>query len=465
MTPDALTPDNRINDELAAWDRDFLLHPTTHVANHARGTVPGRIITGGEGVFIEDRDGNRFLDAFAALYCVNAGYGRTEIADAMSEQAHKLAFFHSFAGQGNEPAIRLAKMIMDRAPDHMARVYFGLSGSDANETNVKLAWHYNILRGKPEKKKIISRMRAYHGSGLVSGSMTGLTAYQARFHLPLYGFLHTECPHYLRRPDADMSETEFLDHLIGELEALIEREGPETVCAFVGEPAMGTGGILPPPDGYWARVQEVLDRHDILLMADEVVTGFGRTGDMFGSDHYGLRPDFMTIAKGLTSAYAPLSGSIISQRVFDVIMQGTDDFGPLGHGWTYSAHPVSAAAGIATLDLVDRLGLVENARNTGPYLQDALAEAIGDHPNVAEVRGVGLMAAVEFMDDPGERRWFPPMTIAPKIAEAMTRRGVIARAMPQGDIIGFAPPLCITPFEIDILAAALRDATEEVLPR
>jgi L-2,4-diaminobutyrate transaminase len=178
----------------------MLLHPTTHTANHARGDVPGRIVTGGEGVYIEDRDGNRLLDAFAALYCVNAGYGRTEIADAMSEQAHKLAFFHSFAGQGNEPAIRLAKMIMDRAPDHMARVYFGLSGSDANESNVKYAWQYNILRGKPEKKKIISRWRAYHGSGIVSGSMTGLAAYHARFHLPLEGFLHTHSPHYLRRP-------------------------------------------------------------------------------------------------------------------------------------------------------------------------------------------------------------------------------------------------------------------------
>lgn len=460
-----MSHDPRINDELAAWDRDHLLHPTTHTAKHARGDVPGRIITGGEGVFIEDRDGNRLLDAFAALYCVNAGYGRTEIADAMSEQAHKLAFFHSFAGQGNEPAIRLAKMIMDRAPDHMARVYFGLSGSDANESNVKLAWHYNILRGKPEKKKIISRWRAYHGSGLVSGSLTGLAAYHARFHLPLDGFLHTQCPHYLRRPDADMSEADFVDYLINDLEAMIEREGPDTICAFIGEPVMGTGGILPPPEGYWARVQAVLDRHDILLMSDEVVTGFGRTGSMFGCEHYGLKPDFMTIAKGLTSAYAPLSGSIISQRVFDVLMDGTDEFGPLAHGWTYSAHPVSAAAGIATLDLVDDMGLVTNARETGPHLLTALNQAIGDHPNVAEVRGVGLMAAVEYMADPAARTGFPPMSVAPKISEAMTRRGVIARAMPEGDIIGFAPPLCITPDEIDIVATALREATEEVLPR
>lgn len=453
-----------INDELAAWDRDCLLHPTTHTSNHARGTVPGRIMTGGSGVYVEDRDGNRFLDAFGALYCVNAGYGRTEIADAISEQAHKLAFFHAFAGHGNEPAIRLAKMIMDRAPDHMARVYFGLSGSDANETNVKLAWHYNILRGRPEKRKIISRWRAYHGSGLVSGSLTGLKAYHARFHLPLEGFLHTDTPHYLRRADADMTEAEFLDHLIARLEAMIEAEGPDTIAAFIGEPAMGTGGLVPPPEGYWARVQEVLNRHDILLIADEVVTGFGRTGSMFGSTHYGMKPDFMTIAKGLTSAYAPLSGSIISQRVFDVLMKGSDDFGALAHGWTYSAHPVSCAAGVATLQLVDDLGLVANAASTGAYLQKALKSAMAGHPNVAEVRGVGLMAAVEFMADPVARIWYdPPMSMSVKVSAALMRRGVIARAMPEGDIIGFAPPLCITPAEVDIVTGALREAVHEVL--
>jgi L-2,4-diaminobutyrate transaminase len=456
--------DSAINDQLAAWDRDHLLHPTTHTANHARGTVPGRIMTGGKGVYVEDRDGNRFLDAFGALYCVNAGYGRTEIAAAISEQAHKLAFFHAFAGHGNEPAIRLAKMIMDRAPDHMARVYFGLSGSDANETNVKLAWHYNILRGKPEKRKIISRWRAYHGSGIVSGSMTGLKAYHVRFHLPLPGFLHTDAPHYLRRPDAAMTEAEFLDHLIARLEAMIEAEGPDTIAAFIGEPAMGTGGLVPPPPAYWARVQEVLNRHDILLIADEVVTGFGRTGSMFGSTHFGMKPDFITVAKGLTSAYAPLSGSIISQRAFDVLMQGSDDFGALAHGWTYSAHPVSCAAGVATLQLIDDLGLVANAASTGPYLLSALKAAMSGHPNVAEVRGVGLMAAVEFMADPAARVWFdPPMSMSVKISAALMKRGVIARAMPEGDIIGFAPPLCITPDEVDIVAGALREAVHEVL--
>ncbi|NKB52313.1 MAG: aminotransferase class III-fold pyridoxal phosphate-dependent enzyme [Rhizobiaceae bacterium] len=439
------------------------MHPTTHLANHSRGDTPGRIIDGGEGVYVTDRDGNRLLDAFAALYCVNAGYGRTEIADAMSEQANKLAFFHSFAGHGNEPAIRLAKMVMDRAPDHMARVYFGLSRSDANESNVKFAWHYHILRGEPQRKKIISRWRGYHGSGLVSGSLTGLAGYHARFHLPLPDFLHTEAPYYLRRPDADMTEADYVDHLILKLEEMIEQEGPETIAAFIGEPMMGTGGILPPPAGYWGRVQEVLNRHHILLIADEVVTGFGRMGEMFGSTYYGIKPDFMTIAKGLTSAYAPLSGSILSDRVVEVLSQGTDEYGVLCHGWTYSAHPVSAAAGVATLTLIDELGLLAQAAENGPFLKQSLQQAVGDHPNVAEVRGDGLLAAVELMDDPSTGKFFPTMSVAPKVSEAMLRHGVISRAMPEGDIMGFAPPLSITRDEIDIVARGLKDALYEVL--
>ncbi|MFO6463388.1 aminotransferase class III-fold pyridoxal phosphate-dependent enzyme [Jannaschia sp. KMU-145] len=459
-----MTDDPRINDELAAWDRDNLLHPATHTAMHARGESPTRIVTRGEGSWIEDRDGNRMLDAFAGLYCVNVGYGRTKIADAIAKQAHEMAYYHAYAGTASEPAIRLAKMVMDRAPDHMARVYFGLSGSDANETNIKLAWHYQILRGKPEKTKIISRWRGYHGSGLVSGSLTGLKGYHERFNLPLQGFLHTETPHYLRRPEADMNAADHLDWLIGELEALIAREGPDTIAAFVGEPIMGTGGIIPPPEGYWARVQEVLARHDILLIADEVVTGFGRMGTMFGSIRYGLKPDFMTIAKGLTSAYAPLSGSIIGDRVFEVLMDGSDEFGPLYHGWTYSAHPVSAAAGIATLELVDELDLVANAGRMGPYLLERLTEAAADHPNVAEVRGDGLLVAVELMEDVGARTWFPTASVAPKVSAAMLSRGVIGRAMPQSDILGFSPPLSVTREEIDIIADTLRAALWEVLP-
>jgi L-2,4-diaminobutyrate transaminase len=453
----------RVNDDLAAWDRDHLLHPTTHIANQAKGAPAGRIYVGGEGSTVVDRDGNRLLDGFAALYCVNVGYGRPEVARAIAEQAERLAFFHSFGGNGNEPSIRLARMVMERAPAHMSRVFFGLSGSDANETNVKLAWHTHILRGEPRRRKVIARWRGYHGSGIVSGSMTGLAAYHARMGLPLPGFLHAAVPHYLRRPDDGMSEGEFLDFLIADLEALIEREDPDTIAAFVGEPILGTGGIIPPPPGYWPRVEEVLARHGILLIADEVVTGFGRTGEMFGSTLHGMNPDFMTIAKGLTSAYAPLSGSIVSRRVMDVLLQGSEEHGLLAHGFTYSCHPVSAAAGVATLGLVDSLGLPANAREVGAHLLAGLSEAVGRHPNVAEVRGAGLLAAVELMDDPGARRWFPPLSVAPKVVAAMLRRGVIARALPEGDIVGFAPPLCLTRGEADRLVSALAESLREVL--
>ena len=451
------------NDDLAAWDRDSLLHPSTHTAQFARGEHPQRIMTRGKGAWVEDRDGNRFLDGFGGLYCVNTGYGRQKIIDAITKQANDLAFYHAYAGTGSEAAITLAKMVMDRAPEGMARVYFGLSGSDANETNVKLAWHYQILRGMPQKTKIISRKRAYHGSGLVSGSLTGLSGFHQRFNLPLPGFLHTETPHYLHRPDPDMSESDFTDWLIDELEAMIDREGAETIAAFIGEPIMGTGGILPPPKGYWPRVQEILARNDILFIVDEVVTGFGRMGTMFGSEFYDLKPDFMTIAKGLTSAYAPLSGSIIGDRVFKVLMDGTDEFGALFHGWTYSAHPLCAAAGVANLEVLDELGLVENAARMGPYLKSALTDAVAGHKHVGEVRGEGLLACVELMEDPAARKWFPTGSVVPKVIAAMLSRNVIGRAMPQSDSIGFAPPLSITKDEIDQIAAAMKGAIEEVL--
>ena len=450
------------NDQLAAWDRDNFCHPSTHLAQFARGEAPQRIITGGKGVFIEDRDGNRFLDAFAGLYCVNVGYGRTEIADAIADQARELAYYHAYAGHGSEASITLAKMVLDRAPDHMSKVYFGLSGSDANETNIKLIWYYNNILGRPAKKKIISRWRGYHGSGLMTGSLTGLELFHKKFDLPLSQVIHTEAPYYFRRPDPAMSEAAFTAHCVAELEGLIAREGADTIAAFIGEPVLGTGGLVPPPEGYWPAIQAVLKRHDILLVADEVVTGFGRLGTMFGSDHYGMTPDFITIAKGLTSAYAPLSGSIISNRVWQVLEQGTDENGVMGHGWTYSAHPIGAAAGVANLRLIDRLGLVENAGRVGALLTERMRAALGDHPNVGEVRGEGMLCAVELVEDPAPLRFFDPAgQMSGKVVAAMLKQGVIARAMPQGDIIGFAPPLCLDAEEADQIVAVTAQAITE----
>lgn len=451
------------NDRLDQWDRETFFHPSTHLAQHARGETPNRILTGGSGVYIEDRDGNRLLDGFAGLYCVNAGYGRSEIADAIAEQAHKLAYYHAYVGHGTEASITLAKMILDRAPANMSRVYFGLGGSDANETNVKLVWYYNNVLGRPRKKKIISRWRGYHGSGLVTGSLTGLELFHKKFDLPLDRILHTEAPYYFRREDLDMSETEFVSHCVRELEQMIEREGAETIAAFIAEPVLGTGGIVPPPAGYWEAMQSVLKEHDILLIADEVVTGFGRLGTMFGCDHYGINADIITIAKGLTSAYAPLSGSIISEKVWSVLERGTDELGPIGHGWTYSAHPIGAAAGIANLNLLDNLKLVDNARDTGAYLNASMREAFSGHANVGDVRGEGLLCAIEFVEDKESRSFFDPAEkVGIRIAAALLERGVIGRPMPQGDILGFAPPLCLSREETDRIVEATVGAVESV---
>ena len=454
----------RNDDQLATWDRDNFFHPSTHLAQHARGETATRVITGASGVHIEDRDGNRMLDAFAGLYCVNAGYGRTEVADAIAEQAHQLAYYHSYVGHGTETSITLAKMIMDRAPAHMSKVYFGLSGSDANETNIKLVWYYNNILGRPQKKKIISRWRGYHGSGLMTGSLTGLSLFHDKFDLPMNPVIHTDAPYYYRRKDRTQSEAEFTAQCANALEALIQAEGPDTIAAFIGEPVLGTGGIVPPPAGYWDAIQEVLNRHDILLIADEVVTGFGRLGTMFGSDHYGLKPDLITIAKGLTSAYAPLSGSIVSDRMWKVLEQGTDENGPIGHGWTYSAHPICAAAGVANLKLIDDLNLVSNAAEVGGYLNASMKEALGDHPNVGDIRGEGLLCAVEYVADKADATPLDPAAkVGAAISAAMLERGVIARAMPQGDITGFAPPFCITRAEVDTVVAATADAVKTVL--
>lgn len=452
------------NDTLDSWDRDNFFHPSTHLAQHARGESPSRIITTGSGCHIEDRNGTRLLDAFAGLYCVNVGYGRREISDAIAAQAQELAYYHSYAGHGTEASITLAKMVLDRAPDHMSKVYFGLSGSDANETNIKLVWYYNNILGRPEKKKIISRWRGYHGSGLMTGSLTGLELFHKKFDLPLAQVIHTEAPYFYRRADTSMSEAEFVADCAAKLEAQILEEGPETIAAFIGEPVLGTGGIVPPPEGYWEAIQTVLAKYDILLIADEVVTGFGRLGSMFGSDHYGMRPDIITIAKGLTSAYAPLSGSIIGDKVWKVLEQGTDENGPIGHGWTYSAHPIGAAAGVANLKLIDELGLVENAGKTGAYFNAAMREAVGDMAHVGEVRGEGMLCAVEMVKDREKRQFFDAgEKVGPSIAAALLAEGVIARAMPQGDILGFAPPLCLSQSEADEIAAKTASAIRSVL--
>lgn len=452
--------DNRALEKI---DRETVFHASTHLKDHASGASVARVIDRGSGIRIVDAGGKEFIDAFAGLYCVNVGYGRREIADAISRQAEKLAYYHTYVGHTNEAVIRLSEKVMAMAPSGMSKIYYGMSGSDANETQIKLVWFYNNILGREKKKKIISRHRGYHGSGLMTGSLTGLDVFHKAFDLPLPQVRHTVAAHYYRYADPGMDEEAFSRFCADELEALIEKEGADTVAAFIAEPVMGTGGIIPPPKGYWEAIQAVLKTYDVLLIADEVVTGFGRIGTPFGCDYYGIEPDLITVAKGLTSGYLPLSGVIVGDKVWRVLEQGSEQLGPIGHGWTYSGHALCAAAGIANLEIIEREHLVDNARDTGAYFQQALHAAFDGHPLVGEVRGVGLLAALEFIADKSTKQRFDPAAkVGVQISQTCIDNGLIARAMPHGDILGFAPPLVISRDEIDEVVARTRRAVDSV---
>jgi len=449
--------------ELETMDRGSMLHPFTNLRTFAGGQMPERVMTGGAGCHVFDADGRDLLDAFAGLYCVNIGYGRTEIADAIAEQARELAYYHAYAGTGSEPAIRLADRLKAMAPGNMARVFFGMSGSDANETQAKIVWYYNNVRGRPDKKKIISRQRAYHGSTVVSGSMTGLPIFHKKFDMPVGPIKHTSTPHAYWNAEAGMSERDFARKCADDLDAMIQAEGPETVAAFIGEPVLGTGGLIPPPEGYWQEIQKVLTKHDVLLIADEVVCGFGRLGTEFGCDMYGIEPDLVTVAKGLTSAYQPLSAAIVSAGIAEVLEQGSEELGTFAHGYTYTAHPTCAAAALANLDILARENVTQHVADVGPYLNQRMRETFADDPLVGEVRGVGMLAALEFVADKEKRTPFDPaIGVGKRISAAAFEENMIARAMPHGDILGFAPPLVLTRAEADDVVARTKRAVDRV---
>jgi L-2,4-diaminobutyrate transaminase len=462
--------EERPNYSLEDMDRQSLLHPLTSVASHMKSGP--LIVGGGKGVRIRDRQGREMIDCGAGLWCVNIGYGRPEIAEAARAAMEDLNYYHIFGGSSNEPIIRLADRILtllreNAGARHLARVFFGCSGSDANDTNVKLVRYYHNLLGKPEKKKIISREGAYHGLTCAAASLTGIPVYHKAFDLPLPGVVHTSCPHWYRFARPGESEAAFCDRMIAELEALIAREGADTIGAFIAEPIMGTGGVLLPPEGYFARVQEILKRHEILFIADEVITGFGRTGQWFATGLYELEPDIVTLAKGVTSAYFPLSASVISERIWNVLEQGSPQYGPIMHGFTYSGHPVGGAVGLANLDIMENEGLIENAAKLGPYLLKRLSETVGDHDYVGDVRGEGLVIAVEFIADKQTRRPFEASVNAHRIVSAKALElNLMVRPLPFIEVIPFSPPLCITEAEcdeaVDLFARALDQATPEL---
>ncbi|TKV80105.1 aminotransferase class III-fold pyridoxal phosphate-dependent enzyme [Bradyrhizobium elkanii] len=450
---------------IAERDRASVLHPFTQLKEFAQGKIGDpTIVTGGQGIRIQDAEGRSYIDAFAGLYCVNIGYGRTEVAEAIAQQAHKLAYYHTYAAHTTEELATLSDRLVRMAPGKPSKVFFGLSGSDANETQAKLVWYYNNLRGKPTKKKIISRERGYHGCSVVSGSMTGMSFYHDHMDLPFPGILHTGAPHYYWGAEPGETEEAFSRRRAAELEELILREGAETVGAFIAEPVLGTGGITPPPTGYWREIQAVLRRYDVLLIADEVICGFGRTGADFGSTLYEIEPDLVTVAKGLTSGYMPLSAAIIGERVYAVMEEAADRVGAFSHGYTYSGHPIAAAAANAVLDIVEKERLSDRARIVGSHFQKRLRERFAQLEIVGEVRGVGLLGAIEFVADRHTKRRFDPqLKVGARISKAARDRGLIARAMPHGDILGFAPPLVVSEAEIDEIVELAHAATKQVL--
>jgi L-2,4-diaminobutyrate transaminase len=448
------------NLSLAELDRRSFLHPFTPLADHLENGP--RVIVEGEGAWLRDLDGQRYFDAMAGLWCVDIGYGRPEVVEAIYQQARKLSYYHAFSSMATEPSIRLADRLIRLAPEGISKVFFGNSGSDANDTNVKLIWYYNNLRGKPDKVKIISRRNGYHGVTVAAASLSGLPLLHEAWHLPIPEAKHTACPDLYRGKPDGMAELDYSQQLAAELEALIEREGPDTVGAFIAEPVMGAGGVVVPPEGYFQAIQAVLDRHDVLMIADEVICGFGRLGHWFGSDRYGIRPDLMTIAKGLTSGYVPMSASLIGDKVWQVIVDHSREIGPFGHGYTYTAHPVGAAAAMANLDIIEGEGLVDNARTVGAPFQRRMREAFGDHPLVGHVRGEGLIMGIEMVADRASKQAFDPRhKVAARIVQCCLEEGVIVRSLPGGDVIALSPPLIVTADDVELIVGRFAKGLEK----
>lgn len=440
--------------ELEELDRKRLLHPFTSISEHLdRGPL---IIDSAEGIRIRDRAGKTYLDAMAGLWCVNVGYGRHELVEAMSLQAAKLPFYHSFASMSNQPAIELAELLTAMAPGTLSHVFFANSGSEANDTQVKIVRYYNNALGRPAKKKILSRQGAYHGVTLGAASLSGLAPMHAIFDLPLEGFLHLSSPHYYRGAEQGVSEEEFADALAAELEELIDREGADTIAAMVMEPVMGAGGVIVPPAGYFERIVPILRRNDILLISDEVICGFGRLGTSFGSVHFGFEPDLMSVAKGLTSGYIPMSGCLVSDAVWEVLRDDSVARGPFSHGYTYSAHPIAAAVAVANLELMSRDELFDKAADTGAYLQASLRGSFAEHPLVGEVRGVGLIAGVELVANKETREAFDPgQLVGRRLSDHLLRLGLVSRAM--RDTLAFSPPLILEKADVDEIVGIFRE--------
>ncbi len=438
-----MTPPRNSN---AARDIANLLHPYTDARAHAQNGP--LVITRGEGVRVFDDQGNSYIETVAGLWCASLGFDNARLVEAATKQMKQLPFYHAFTGRSHEPAIDLAEMLIERAPVPMSKAFFCNSGSEANDTAIKMIWYFNNAIGRPEKKKIIGRLKGYHGITIAAGSATGLPANHKLFDLPIAGFLHTTTPHYYREGRPGETEEQFATRCAEELDAMIVAEGPETVAAFFAEPVMGAGGVLVPPATYYEKIQAVLKKHDVLFVADEVICGFGRTGEYWGCQTMGIQPDILTCAKALSASFLPISAVLINERIFQGLADGSATIGTFGHGFTYSGHPVPAAVAVETLKIYDEMEIVAHVKKVAPVLQDGLRSRFANHPLVGEVRGIGLIGAVELVADKATKKPFDPaQKIGPRLAKIAEANGLIMRALP-GDGIAFSPPLIITAEEI-----------------
>jgi len=445
-----------LNSYEAIDTRDHL-HPFTDARAHEQ--LGPMIIDRGSGIYVFDNRGNRFIEGLAGLWSVALGFDEERLIAAATDQLRKLPYYHAFAHKSNEPAILLAEKLISIAPGKMSKVFFTNSGSEANDTVIKTIWYYNNARGQAQKKKIISRMHAYHGSTIGSGSLTGIPRNHLDFDLPIANILHTSCPHHYRFAEPGESEEAFSIRLAEELEQMILLEGPDTVAAFVGEPVMGAGGVIVPPRGYWERVQEICRKYDILIVADEVICAFGRTGRMFGSELFKISPDIVVVSKQLTSSYLPLAAVLISDQIFQVVADNSARRGLFAHGFTGTGHPVATAVGLENLRIIEERGLVSHAASVGRLLQDRL-RGLSDHPIVGEVRGVGLIAAVEIVADKMEKSPFSPVGFAGAVMFRVAHdHGLIIRNI--GDTIALCPPLIITELEVEDLVQRLTAALDD----
>lgn len=444
---------------LQARDVASVLHPYTPI--HKLNETGPLVIERGKGVFVYDTQGNSYIEGMSGLWCAGLGFGDEEMIDAATEQLRTLPYYHLFGAKGMEPAIELAEKLKEIAPVPMSKVFFTSSGSEANDTQVKLAWYMNNALGRPDKKKIISRVKAYHGVTVMSASLTGLPYNHKGWDLPVDRVLHTDCPHHYRFANEGESEAEFVERLVRSLRDMIEREGPETIAAMIAEPVMGAGGVIVPPKGYYPAIKAVLDEHDIILIDDEVINGFGRTGNWWGCQTLDMVPTTISAAKQLTAAYAPLGAVMVPEDIYQAYVDHSAQIGTFGHGFTYGGHPLGCALGVKAIEIYQRRDIISHVRSLIPTFEARMAK-LTEHPLVGEARHCGLVGGVELVADKASRKPFDAKAaVGPQCAKLLEKRGAILRAI--GDTIAICPPMVITEAELNELFDRLELALDDTL--